>query len=98
MSARSVNSNLITMLKFNLTEIDVTFQCNISRAKLAVHIIDTLIHVFIRKIVNLYFKSIISISRVSHDNLICKNMWNTFGFRRETVSFISVTICNFRSQ
>lgn len=37
MSARSVNSNLITMLKFNLTEVDVTFQCNISRVKLTVH-------------------------------------------------------------
>lgn len=29
-SARSVNSNLITMFKLNLTEIDAAFQCNIS--------------------------------------------------------------------
>lgn len=57
MSARSVNSNLITMLKFNLTEIDVTFQCNISRAKL-MYILTTPIQVFIQKIVNIYLREV----------------------------------------
>lgn len=47
MSARSVNSNLITMLKFNLTEIDVTFRCNISCAKLVIHITDILMYTYV---------------------------------------------------